>query len=241
MDRKFIAYAHRGTSEYCPENTLLSFYTGVYMGANGIETDVQLTKDGVPVLFHDGTVERMMHKEGSVADYTYEELRTFPMEKCGRKDYIIGLEEFLSCFSPMDLTLAIELKGEGTEEKTAALIRKYHAEQMCVITSFQFSYLEKMHRIAPDLRLGYLSKKGAVTEELLEKMLKMGFYEICPHAEDVTPENVKRWHAMGLGVRAWGISNETLMRQVYDNGADGMTVNFPDKLVAYMEETVRLT
>ena len=235
MKQKFVVYAHRGASEYCPENTLLSFYTGVYMGANGIETDVQLTKDGVPVLFHDGTVDRMMHKEGSVSDYTYEELRTFPMEKCGRVDYIIGLEEFLSCFSPMDLTLAIELKGEGTEEKTAALIRKYHAEPMCVITSVQFSYLEKMHQIAPDLRLGYLSKKGAVTEELLEKMLKMGFYEICPHAEDVTPENVKRWHAMGLGVRAWGISNETWMRQVYDNGADGMTVNFPDKLVTYME------
>lgn len=240
MNREFVAYAHRGASEYCPENTLLSFYTGVYMGANGIETDVQLTKDGVPVLFHDGTIERMMHKEGSVADYTYAELRTFPMEKCSRRDYITDLEQFLSCFSTMSLTLAIELKGEGTEEKTAALIKKYHAEQKCVITSFQFSYLEKLHAIAPELRLGFLAGKGAVTEELLEKMLNLGFYEICPHGEDVTPENVSRWHAMGLGVRAWGISDEMRMRQVYDNGADGMTVNFPDKLVAYMEKSVRL-
>ena len=61
---KFITYAHRGASEYCPENTLLSFYTGICMGANGIETDVQMTKDGVAVLFHDDTIERMMKKPG---------------------------------------------------------------------------------------------------------------------------------------------------------------------------------
>ena len=67
---KFINYAHRGASTYCPENTMLSFYTGVQMGANGIETDVQRTKDGILVLFHDDTITRVTGKEGSVADYT---------------------------------------------------------------------------------------------------------------------------------------------------------------------------
>jgi glycerophosphoryl diester phosphodiesterase len=86
----------------------------------------------------------------------------------------------------------------------------------------------------PDLRLGYLAPKGGITEELLQKMVQMGFYEICPHAEDVNEENVAKWHALGLDVRAWGVANETLMRQVYDSGADGMTVNFPDKLTAYI-------
>ena len=54
-EKSFINYAHRGASEYLPENTLLSFYTGVFMQANGIETDVRRTKDGVLVLFHDNT------------------------------------------------------------------------------------------------------------------------------------------------------------------------------------------
>ena len=74
-DIHFVNYAHRGASEYAPENTLLSFYTGVYMGANGIETDVQMTRDGVLVLFHDDTILRLTGAEGSVADYTLEELR----------------------------------------------------------------------------------------------------------------------------------------------------------------------
>ena len=234
MKRTFINYAHRGASEYCPENTLLSFYTGIYMGANGIETDVQLTKDGIPVLFHDDTIARMMGKEGAVADYTYEELRTFPMQTKGKTDYIVTLEQFLSCFGKMELTFAIELKKAGTEEKTAALIRKFGLVEKCVVTSFQFPYLEKMHAVMPEARLGFLAKRGGITPELLQKMVRMGFYEICPHAEEVTEENVALWHGMGLGVRAWGVANEQLMRQVADNGADGMTVNFPDRLTAYI-------
>ena len=168
MKRMFVNYAHRGASEYCPENTLLSFYTGIYMGANGIETDVQLTKDGIPVLFHDDTIARMMGKEGAVADYTYEELRTFPMQTKGKTDYIVTLEQFLSCFGKMELTFAIELKRAGTEEKTAALIRKFGVEEKCVVTSFQFPYLEKMHAVMPEARLGFLAKRGGITPELLQ-------------------------------------------------------------------------
>jgi hypothetical protein len=55
----FINYAHRGASEYAPENTLSSFFMGAAMGANGIETDIQLTKDGIPVLFHDDSLKRV--------------------------------------------------------------------------------------------------------------------------------------------------------------------------------------
>ena len=75
MDKKFVNYAHRGASHYAPENTLMSFYLGMQMGANGIETDVHRTKDGVVVLFHDDTITRLTGKEGAIADYTLEELR----------------------------------------------------------------------------------------------------------------------------------------------------------------------
>lgn len=240
MNNEFITYAHRGASEYCPENTMLSFMTGFYMGANGFETDVQLSKDGVPVLFHDSSLERMMGKPGAVGDYTLEQLRAFPMEVDGHVDYICTLDEFFSStLRVFPLTFAIELKGEGVEEKTAALIEKHNMEKKCIATSFHFGYLEKIHSLLPNLRLGFLAMPGEITPQLLEKMLALGFYEICPHADDVTPENVKRWHDMGLNVRAWGIANEEIMRRVYDNGADGMTVNFPDKLLAYHKEKTK--
>ena len=70
-----INYAHRGASEYAPENTFSSFYLGLLQGANGIETDVQKTKDGVLVLFHDGTLDRVSDHCGKLSEFTLEELR----------------------------------------------------------------------------------------------------------------------------------------------------------------------
>lgn len=232
--KDYIVYAHRGASEYCPENTLLSFYTGVYMGANGIETDVQRAKDGTLVLFHDNTITRMMKREGSVADYTYEELSEFVMETKGRRDYIVTFEDFLACFSKFDLTLAIELKGAGVEEDTAELIYAYGAEDKVVVTSFKYEYLLNFKKAAPNIRLGYLAMPGTIDDELLARMKADGIGQICPIANDVTPEAVEKWHSLGFSVRSWGVSNEELMRRVYDAGTDGTTVNFPDKLIEYI-------
>ena len=91
MRDNFIVYAHRGASEYAPENTLMSFYLGVQMGANGIETDVRQTKDGVLVLFHDETLDRVTDGAGNICDYTFEELQKFNVIKNGKIDKIITL------------------------------------------------------------------------------------------------------------------------------------------------------
>ena len=228
MKKNFVNYAHRGASEYCPENTLLSFYTGLYMGANGIETDVQLTKDKVAVLFHDETVLRVTGEEGSIADYTLEELKNFWVKKNGLKDRIITLEEFLYRFKDFDLTFAIELKGDKTALPTAKLIEKFGIQDKVVATSFKYSELVDMHEAIPTLRLGYLAFE--VTDELLAKMKKDGINEICPKASIVNSENCKKWHDMGFNVRAWGVKDTEIMEKVLDAGVDGMTVNFPDKL-----------
>ncbi|MBO5879536.1 MAG: glycerophosphodiester phosphodiesterase [Clostridia bacterium] len=229
---KFINYAHRGASTYCPENTMLSFYTGVYMGANGIETDVQRTKDGILVLFHDDTITRVTGKEGKISDYTYEELLTFDVNTGALSDKIPTFESFLRAFSHFDLTFAIELKVADVEKDTADLIFKYGLEDRVVITSFSFDYIKKMKEIAPQLRIGYLTSK--TDEETTRSLLELGAYEICPKAETITSELVEYWHSLGLGVRAWGVFNTDIMKMAFDLGVDGMTVNFPDKLVCLM-------
>ena len=71
---EFINYAHRGASAYAPENTLASFYLGCQMGANGVETDVQRTKDGALVLFHDNDLMRIAGRPEAIQDLTYQEL-----------------------------------------------------------------------------------------------------------------------------------------------------------------------
>lgn len=230
--RPFINYAHRGASEYAPENTMLSFKLGLTMGANGIETDVQKSKDGILVLFHDDTLNRVTGVDGKVSDYTYEELKTFWVNKNGLIDKIVTLKDFLLTFGAKNLTFAIELKAKGVAEDTVKLINELGLKNKVVLTSFDYDELLAVKKVAPDFRVGYLTWQ--IDDDLIKKMLNDGFYEICPRDDFVTPQNVDAWHKLGLNVRAWNVKNEDIMKRVYDAGADGMTVNFPDKLVDYL-------
>lgn len=231
----FINYAHRGASEYTPENTLLAFYTGIFMGANGIETDVQMTKDGILVLFHDNTITRLTGAEGSIQEFTLEELRGFTFEKNGLTDKIVVFEEFLKQFAFRDITFAIEIKQAGIETQIADMIKKYNVDGKCVVTSFMFECIRKIKEYAPELRVGWLVE--TVDDETIEKLKLIGGEEICPAAEMLTEEKVEKWHKAGLNVRAWGVANEELMKKAYDCGVNGMTVNFPDKLRGLLLES----
>ena len=231
---QFVNYAHRGASEYTPENTLMAFYTGLFMGANGIETDVQRCKDGTLVLFHDSTLLRVTGEAGSVEDYTFPQLQEFLVKKNGLEDRIVSFEEFLQKFAFRDITFAIELKGAGVEEDTARLLRQYGLEKKAVVTSFSLDYLRRFRSFAPEFQIGLLTE--STEDALLEEWKAMGAEEYCPEAGRMTPELVAKWHSLGFRVRAWGVSNADLMHHVLRCGADGMTVNFPDKLTAALRK-----
>ena len=223
----FVNYAHRGASEYTPENTEIAFETGLKMGANGIETDVRRTKDGVLVLHHDETTARLAGVDRAVRDLTLDELCALPFEKNGVTDHAMTLEDFLRKFGEYPITFAIELKDD-----VADLLVRYGVAGKCIVTSFHFDYIKNIKALAPALRVGWLVKD--VDEEKVAALMAIGGEEICPRATEITPERVENWHRLGLNVRAWGVADEALMRAVYDSGADGMTVNFPDKLSTYI-------
>lgn len=236
MKRQFINYAHRGASEYAPENTMLAFYLGMYMGANGIETDVHLTKDGVAVLFHDDTLERVTGAPGTVSDYTLEQLQQIFVKKGDLVDRIPTLTDFLDHFAFRDITLAIELKQQGTAKVVADILRSYHIQHKVVVTSFKLEELRVLREYAPEFETGHLKKE--FSEELVQEMRQLGITEICPLAANISKEMVDKYHAMGFRVRAWGVATPECMRQAYEAGVDGMTVNFPDILCRYIQEGV---
>ena len=233
MKKDFINYAHRGASHYYPENTLISFRKGLEMGANGIETDVQITKDGVLVLFHDDTLDRVTGKNGCIADYTYAELLSFDVHKNDLTAKICTFEEFLQEFGQKDLTFAIELKVTGIAKETAEMIYKYGVQDKVIITSFQYDALTEIKKCAPNLRRGYLCFK--LDEKTRNEIDSLALYEICPNGKVVTKEEVEEFHKKGYGVRAWNMSDEQVMAETVEKGVDGMTVNFPDKLTEYLK------
>ena len=230
--RGVLLGCHRGDRTNFPENTMEAFRGAAKLGVDAIETDVRRTKDGQLVLFHDNTLTRTTGQEGAISDYTLDELRQFDVTKNEHSDKILLFEDFLRIFAHRDVTFAIELKDAGIEKDVADLLRAYHMEKKTVVTSFEFDYIKNLKEYAPELRVGYLTSK--VDEEILEKLLTIDGDELCPIADRINPQDVDRWHEMGFRVRAWGVSPKT-MEAVYDSGADGMTVNFPDRLKAYVD------
>jgi glycerophosphoryl diester phosphodiesterase len=131
--------------------------------------------------------------------------------------------------------LHTEIKGHTAHlaQRTVDLIRQHGMTTQVTITSFQQPPLQEVRTYAPELPTGWLVHE--INETIITQAQQMGLTQLCPLARTVTPELVRHLHAQGFIVRAWGVANEALMRQVVDAGADGMTVNFPDKLMAYIK------
>lgn len=232
----FINYAHRGASEYAPENTLCSFYLGVLQQANGIETDVRRTKDNVLILFHDDMLDRVTTGSGNISDYTYDELLEFDVIGGKNKtiyDKIVRFEDFLRFFGFRDITFAIELKQRDIEKETIDMLEKYHMCEKSVITSFDFENIKNIKKYCPSYKVGYLT--SSVTENTIESMKEIDGEEICPQANIISREMVEALHGLNYSVRAWGVTDPEIMAKVYQCGVDGMTVNFPDKLAEYIK------
>jgi len=234
-----INYAHRGASEYAPENTLSSFYLGLLQGANGIETDVQRTKDGVLVLFHDPTIDRVTNGKGNLCDYTLEELKALKVTANVTNDFydrIVTLREFLEKFASYDIKFAIELKVEGVEEETLAMVKEFGILEKTTFTSGIFECIKKIKELDSAARVGWLVLR--VNEEKPDQLLSIKGEEMAPYAEYLTEEIVKDLREKGLGVRAWGVLNIPLMKKMCDLKVDGMTINFPDRLTEYLQYNI---
>ena len=230
-----INYAHRGASEYAPENTMSSFYLGLMQGANGIETDVQRTKDGVLVLFHDDTVDRVSDGSGRLSDFTLAELKNlkiFGNNTCGFYDRIPTFEGFLEKFSTYDLSFAIELKGADVEKEALEMVKRFGVFEKTTFTSFKFDYIKRIKELDPSARVGFLTQD--TTDEHIELLMSIGGEEIAPKASELTEESIAFYRSRGLGVRAWGVQSIELMKKMCTLKVDGMTVNFPDRLFQYL-------
>ena len=113
-NKMFINYAHRGASAYAPENTMIAFKKGIELGANGIELDLQKTKDDKIVIFHDEYIDKKSNGTGKIEDYTYKQLLDLDFgswfDQQYKGEHIVLFEDFAKEFLNKNLTFAIELK-----------------------------------------------------------------------------------------------------------------------------------
>jgi len=237
MRPDFMVIAHRGASSYAPENTFAAFDLAIRLGVTHIELDVHATRDGHVVVIHDATVDRTTNGKGPVADHTLAELQAldagawFASGFSGER--IPTFTEVLQRYKGR-VYIHTEIKGHSASlsQQTIGLVRAHGMAESVTITSFQKARLEEARAHAPGMPLGWLVPE--VTDTVIGAARELGAVQLCPKASGVTEALVRRLHAEGFVVRAWGVATEELMRQVVEAGADGMTVNFPDKLIAFL-------
>lgn len=235
-------WAHRGASgwdvQYAPENTIPAFERTIQMGADGIETDVQLTKDGVLVLAHDETIDRVSDGSGWIKDYTLKELRGFSFSKLhpefGRVE-IPTLEDLLYLVRDTDLELNLELKSgvlyyEGLEEKTADMVHQMGMDERVIYSSFSHYSVKKV--IGYCQNKGYHSRFGVLSGQLISRADRyvrgLGANAYHPSANCLTESDLRQCQASGLAVHIWTVDIKSEIKRWAEVGVDAIITDCPD-------------
>lgn len=234
---QLINFAHRGSSAICPENTMAAFAKGLEQGATGIETDVQMTKDGRLVLIHDESVARTTGAEGLVKDYTYDELAKLDAGSWFGADFqgerIPLLEELLELTKNRGTIVNIELKNGSIqypelEKRVIETVRQYNMSEQIVISSFNHYSLVECKHIDPEIRTGLLYGEGLYKPWEYAKLAKADALHAYHRA--VLPEWVEEAKQHGVVYHPWTVNDEEQMKTLIDAGVAGIITDYPDVL-----------
>ena len=235
--------AHRGYSGRYPENTMLAFEMAADAGADEIELDVQLSRDGRVVIFHDESVERLTGHQGWVRDYRFEELSRLNASAAVYGDRfgfnpIPSLDEYFSWVKNTGIVTNIELKNsrfcyEGLEEKTLALIEKYSLTDRVFFSSFNHISLIKCKKLKSVIPCGVLTSKLLGNAGYYVSGGGLDFYH--PGLVLLDDETVEDCGNHGVGLNVWTVNDMAGLLRAGDWNCRGIITDFPDVCRAWLE------
>lgn len=228
---------HRGAAGYAPENTLEGIHTAADMGVEWVELDVKLTKDEVPIIFHDDTLERTTNGSGNVADKTLAEIKELDAGSWFSDSFmgaaIPTLEEALEVIIDRGLGLNLEIKPcPGREVETAeaaldVLSQIWDDHNKLLISSFNHACLETAHGMAEDWHRGLL-----LPEEFPENWAELADYlkvsSINLNGNDITQEQIESVLSLELPILAYTINDPSRAHILQSWGVHGFFSDEPD-------------
>ncbi|MBN1501877.1 MAG: hypothetical protein JW982_17100 [Spirochaetes bacterium] len=244
--------AHRGASAYFPENTVLSFQKAIEMNAHMIELDVSFSRDRVPVVIHDDSINRTTDGKGKVSSYTYSELRKFDAGRWkGRlfnKEKIPSLQEVFELCSGK-IPVNVEIKTEAVSENfnggiEEAVLETAYASGMIdhiVISSFDPRALMNMHEIDRTIPTASLYEK-----HVLKKMdpVEITSWLNCGAFNCSVSQINRRWLDLcsenKINVNVYTVDSRKKMKQLFLSGVTGIFSNKPDVLLDVYESLEQL-
>lgn len=233
---KTQVWAHRGASAYAPENTMEAFRLAKEQGADGIEIDVQMTKDKELVVIHDETIDRTSLGSGFVKDLTYLELLEINFNKL-HPEYPTAklplLKEVFDFVKESKMMINVELKNSvifypELEERVCSLARQMGVEDRIVYSSFNHKSVVRVKEIYPEAVTGILYADGWLKVPTYAKNL--GVDAIHPALYHVKNDKklIEKSHKKGLKVNVWTVNRKEDMEELLHLGVDAIITNYPD-------------
>ncbi len=246
----FIVIAHRGASAYYPENTMAAFRGAVEMGADMIELDVLISRDNIPVVFHDAKLDRKSDGKGLVSEYTLQELKQLDagswFDPRFKGEKIPSLEEVL-IYTRDKIALNIEIKTEavsespenGIERKVIDLVRKYDMTDKVIISSFDYRVIDRFAAMAPEIKTALLYERrqshGRTPTELVSDYRADAFNFSVRQMADNWTEALNR---KSIPFFVYTVNDPEAMKTVISKGAKGIFTDKPDVLKKVAEEVI---
>jgi len=234
--------AHRGASILAPENTAASFQLAIDKGVDGVEFDVQMTKDDQLVIIHDEKVDRTTNAKGYVKDFTLKEIKTLdarvPFFEKYKGEKILTLEETLEIVKDCDM-INVELKNglikyPKLEEKVISTIRLYHLEEKVILSSFNHYSIHKISKMAPDISTGILYSE--ILYNPWDYAKYVGANAINPHYLCVSRNIIKQSQENGIKVNVYTVNNEKDITKMIEEGVNIIITDYPERAISLVKK-----
>ncbi len=225
-----LIYGHRGAAGLAAENTIESIRTAMALGVDGVEVDVRCSRDGIPVIMHDATLDRTTNGQGPIHDQTILELLTLTV---GQTASIPTLEEVLKEVGA-SRGLNIEVKEVEAAEPTAQLVR--HAmrastalRDQLVVSCVEPEALRLLRQIDDTIPVALLTK-GLPPPSFWRTTKLLTAVAVHIDVASVATTFVEKAHTNGLQVMVYTVNTRQDARRMNDMGVDGIFSDFPDRV-----------
>ncbi len=240
---RMLVFGHRGARAYAPMNTLPSFELALEQGADGVELDVRLTRDGEMIIMHDDRVDATTDGEGRVSDFTLAEIQSLDAGSWFGEAFkgarVPTLDEVFEAIGART-RINVEIKPEfgrssgEVEHKVAEAIRRHGLARRVIVSSFNPVTLRRFRRAMPEVPIGYLYSRD-VPFFVPQLMIGLPHEARHPHFDMIDAKYMAWAKRQGYRVNTWTVNDPAKAVELRDLGVDCVITDAPDVILAALQ------
>ena len=244
-----LIIGHRGASAVAPENTMAAFRKALAAGADGIEFDVRLTRDGVPVIIHDSSLRRTGGLPHRVADLSWVEISKVDVGSWFAGSFanetVPSLAELFTLFQSNNSTLYLEMKCDSPSEHRPLVeacvraIDEHSLKERVIVECFQLPALKILKEIDPEIKTvalfepTFTNPSVLLDQRIINHATDIGAAAIALHHRLARESLVQKAKAAGLHVAVWTVDDPAWVERARAIGIDALITNDPAAMLAH--------